>query len=272
MVRAARARQIHARSVQVITSKRRQTVELLSAIGDVVGMATTELALGSGMELHGLKLFPYEVAVHITRVDDASHWTGEVIGERLGLCMDLIIRWNRSFLRVVAIEPNILNALGEDVSQTSPTQTMAPVFDFHERFNTSPSTERSRRSSLASNPVDENLPFSQGTPSNIRDLPHVDGLAYVRPTRRPYSMQNRRRRDSNETTLTGTTPTKVSLANVQRAIAQGGCKRNCLRGISARYLLDMRYNAWASKFSTRSTWMRQMLVSFYTRTEKNSPR
>ena len=56
LVRAARARQIHARFVQVISSKRRETVELLSAIGDVVGMATTELALGSGMELHGLKI------------------------------------------------------------------------------------------------------------------------------------------------------------------------------------------------------------------------
>ena len=152
-------------------------------------MATTELSLGSGMELHGLKLFPYEVAVHITRVDDASHWIREIVGERLGFCMDLIIRWNHYFLRVVAIEPNFLNASGEDASQTSPTQTMAPVFDFHERFNTSPSTERSQRSSLASNPVDENLPFSQGTPSNIRDLLHVEKLAYVRPTRRLYRIE-----------------------------------------------------------------------------------
>ena len=80
-------------------------------------------------------------------------------------------------------------------------------------------------------------------------------------------MQNRRRRESNQATLSDAAPTKVSLANVQRAIAQGGCKQNCLRDVPAKYLLDMRYNAWAPKFSIRSTWMRQMLVSFYTRTE-----
>ena len=88
----------------------------------------------------------------------------------------------------MAIEPNISNASFVDASQTSPTQIMAPRFDFYERFNPPTSVERSRRSSLASNPIDENSPFSQGTPSNIRDLPHVEGLAYVRPTRRPYSM------------------------------------------------------------------------------------
>jgi hypothetical protein len=267
LIRAARARRVHARSIGIITSKRRETVELLSAIGDVVGMATTELELGSGMELHGLKLFPSEVAVRITRIDDALHWTGEVIGERLGLCMGLIIRWNRSSIRVVAIEPNIPSALGEDRSQSSPTRMMAPEFDFHERFNTPSSTERSRRSSQASNPVDENSPFFQCTPSNIRDLPHVEGLTHVRPTRRPYSMQNRRRRDSGMAILRETAPTKVSLASVQRAIVQGGCKQNCLRDIPTRYLLDMRYNAWAHEFSVRSTWMRQMLVSFYTRME-----
>lgn len=267
LVRAARARQIHARSAGLATCERKQTVELLSTIGDVVGMATTELAIGSGMELHGLKLFPSEVAVRITRVDDALHWTGEVVGERLGLCMGLIIRWNRSSVRFVTIEPNIPSALSEDGSQTSPTRMLAPEFDFHQRFNTPTSTESFQRSTQASNPIDENSPFSQGTPSNIRDLPHVEGLTYVRPARRPYSMQNRRRRNSSETTSTEAAPMKVSLASVQTAITQGGCKRNCLRDIPARYLLDMRYNAWAPKYSIRSTWMRQMLVSFYTRTE-----
>ena len=34
------------------------------------------------MELNGIKLFPSEVVVHITRVDDISHWTREVEGEK----------------------------------------------------------------------------------------------------------------------------------------------------------------------------------------------
>ena len=57
-------------------------------------MATTELAFESGIKLHGLKLFPYEVAVRITWIHDASHWTGVMVGECLGLCMDLVIHWN----------------------------------------------------------------------------------------------------------------------------------------------------------------------------------
>ena len=57
LVQAARARQIHARFVRVITFEKRETVELLSTIGDVVGMATMELAIGSSMELHGLNFF-----------------------------------------------------------------------------------------------------------------------------------------------------------------------------------------------------------------------
>ena len=80
-------------------------------------------------------------------------------------------------------------------------------------------------------------------------------------------MQNRRR-VSGRASSTESISTKVSLANVQMAIEQGGCKRNCLRDIPPKCLLDMRYSAWASNYATRSTWMRQTLFSFYTRTER----
>ena len=86
---------------------------MLSESGDVVGLATKEDAFVSGMELNGLKLFPSEVAVRITRVDDALHWTGEVMGERLGMCVGLIIRWQLSSTRVVAVEPTSTNAHGD---------------------------------------------------------------------------------------------------------------------------------------------------------------
>ena len=78
-----------------------------------MGLATKEDAFVSGMELNGLKLFPSEVAVRITRVDDALHWTGEVMGERLGMCVGLIIRWQLSSTRVVAVEPTSTNAHGD---------------------------------------------------------------------------------------------------------------------------------------------------------------
>ena len=249
LIRAARARQIQERSVGTGDFEAGRTVELLSKIGIVVGLAKMEHAFKSGMVLHGCRMFPSEVAVHIIWVDNALHWTGEVVGERLGSCMDLIIRWNRSLLRNLATTPNFPNAHGEDRSHVSPTRTMAPRLEVQGRSNTAKLNERSLWNSQASNPVDESLPFSQCTRSNIRDFPHVEGFAHVRTTRRPYSMQNRRRIVSSESNVIGIAASKVSLASMERAIIQGRCKRNCLRDISARFILDMQYNAWAPKFS-----------------------
>jgi hypothetical protein len=52
-------------------------------------------------------------------------------------------------------------------------------------------------------------------------------------------MQNRRRRVLRSSNVAETAASKVSLASVERAIAQGGCKRNCLRNIPARHILDI---------------------------------
>ena len=93
LVQVARARHFQNVSTSVNASELERTVELLSESGDVVGLATKEDTFMSGMELNGLKLFPSEVAVRITRVDDTLHWTGEVVGERLGMCIGLIIQW-----------------------------------------------------------------------------------------------------------------------------------------------------------------------------------
>ena len=84
MIWAARVRQLQDGSNRFNTCLLRRTVELLSEAGEVVGLAYIDHTFGSGMELHGIKLFPLEVAVHITRVDNMTHWTGEVVGEKLG--------------------------------------------------------------------------------------------------------------------------------------------------------------------------------------------
>ena len=84
MLRAVRARQIRERSVGMDNFEPGKTIELLSKIGNVVGLATMEHAFESGMELHGSRLFPSKMAVRIIRVDDALHWIGEIVGERLG--------------------------------------------------------------------------------------------------------------------------------------------------------------------------------------------
>ena len=150
--------------------------------------------------------------------------------------------------------------------RTPTLQTRATIFDFHNQFNSPGSKERVQRSSQASNPLDENLSFFQPVSNNIRDLPHAEGFIYVGPIWRPYFMQNRTRWVSSEGRSSDLAPSKVSLESVHNGIVTEGCKRNCLTDVPARYILDMRYSAWGSKYPIRSTWVRQMLVSFYTRT------
>ena len=93
-------------------------------------MGFTDSTVQSGMALHGVKLFSLEVAVYITQVDDILHWTGEVVGEKLGLCMGLTIRWNRSQIRYVDVNAPIPNAEGEFWTQTPPTKRVVPEFEY----------------------------------------------------------------------------------------------------------------------------------------------
>jgi hypothetical protein len=60
---------------------------------------------------------------------------------------------------------------------------------------------------------------------------------------------------------------KVTLASVRSAKQRGGCKRNCLRDVNEKYILEQRYMAWAQKYEVRATWILQMLNAFYTITE-----
>ena len=91
LVQVAHARHFQNRSTWINASELGRTVELLLESGDVVGLAIREDTFVSGMELNGLKLFLSGVAVRITRIDDTLHWTGEVVGERLGMYIGLII-------------------------------------------------------------------------------------------------------------------------------------------------------------------------------------
>ena len=73
LLRAARARQLHDGLVEICISQQNSRVELLSDTGAVVGMAIMDNAFKSGMELNGMRLFPSEVAVRVTHVDDELH-------------------------------------------------------------------------------------------------------------------------------------------------------------------------------------------------------
>jgi hypothetical protein len=55
-----------------------------------------------GMELNAVKLCPFEVAVQVVQVLDESVWTGEIVGERLGQCIDFVICWRRADVRSIS--------------------------------------------------------------------------------------------------------------------------------------------------------------------------
>jgi hypothetical protein len=59
-------------------------VDLLGPCGTIVGIGVVHGNIKSGMELHGVKLCPFEVAVQVVRVGYESVWTREILGERLG--------------------------------------------------------------------------------------------------------------------------------------------------------------------------------------------
>jgi hypothetical protein len=108
--------------------------------------------------------------------------------------------------------------------------------------------------------------MTQGSQSSVGNLPHVEGLASQRPSR-TYSMENRKSRVPKPREKGESRMEKVTLASVRSAKQRGGCKRNCLRDIDEKYILEQRYMAWAQKYEVRATWILQMLNDFYTITE-----
>lgn len=63
---------------------------------------------------------------------------------------------------------------------------------------------------------------------------------------------------------------KVTLHSVIVAKSEGACKKNCLKGIDEKYILNQRYMAWGQKYKCRSTWILQMLSAFFKRIERGS--
>jgi hypothetical protein len=77
------------------------TMELLGSEGNVVGTGVIDGNIKCGMELNVVKLCPSEMAVQVVEVSDGSVWTGKIVGERLGQCIGLVIRWKRALLQIV---------------------------------------------------------------------------------------------------------------------------------------------------------------------------
>jgi hypothetical protein len=71
-------------------------VELLKPGGNVVGTGVLQENIKCKIKLNAVKLCPFEVAVQVVRALEESVWTGEIVGERLGQCVGLVIRWKRA--------------------------------------------------------------------------------------------------------------------------------------------------------------------------------
>jgi hypothetical protein len=94
----------------------------------------------------------------------------------------------------------------------------------------------------------------------------VDGLPTGRQSRR-YYMQNSRRRATTPHERREPLREKMKLNSVVAAKTKGGCKRNCLKDVDERYILDQRYMAWGQKYEQHAMWILQMLNAFYLCTE-----
>ena len=54
-----------------------------------------------GMKLNVVKMCPSEVAVRVVEVSDGIVWTGKIVGEWLGQCIGLVIRWKKALLQSI---------------------------------------------------------------------------------------------------------------------------------------------------------------------------
>jgi hypothetical protein len=78
------------------------TVELLGPGGNVVGTGVLQDNIKCGMELNAVKLCPFEVAVQVVRVLEESVLTEEIVGEWLGQCVGLVIRWKTADVQSIS--------------------------------------------------------------------------------------------------------------------------------------------------------------------------
>jgi hypothetical protein len=106
-------------------------MELLWLEENVVGTGVIIKNIKCGMELNAVKLCPSEVAIRVVEVRDGSVWTGEIVGERLGQCVGLVIQWKRSLLRNLEGRRVSLGESSEGQNFSFPT-LVVPEYDFDE--------------------------------------------------------------------------------------------------------------------------------------------
>jgi hypothetical protein len=241
------------------------TVELLGPGGNVVGTGVLQDNIKCGMELNAVKLCPFEVAVQVVRVLEESVWTGEIVGERLGQCIGLVIRWRTADVRSVPGGTSTVaeSGAGQNFSFPSPTRS---DFEFEDEDTSNGDSSYPSHREEGTSATRSMSPMTEASQCTARTVPVPDGLPTSGQSRR-YSMRNRHTRATVVRGMGVRIQDRVKLDSVLEAKARGGCLRNCLREVGERYILDQRYMAWAQKYEVRATWIMQMLNAFYQRTE-----
>jgi hypothetical protein len=77
-------------------------VSLRSKDGMRIGKGVLDVNFTTRLVLNGVKLFPNEVAVQVTRVWKPSHWIGKMSCPTLSKGLEQIIQWKRSLVSSIS--------------------------------------------------------------------------------------------------------------------------------------------------------------------------
>jgi hypothetical protein len=158
------------------------------------------------------------------------------VGECIGQCVGLVIRWKRALLRTLEGRPISIGESSKGQFFSFPT-LVVQEHEFEERdtfisYNNGPPHPHGNFGI-----VGNTSPLTEGSYCSIGNVPVVNGLPAERQSRR-YSIQNRRKRVRTPREREEPLREKVKLKSVVAAKTKGGCKRNCLRDVDEKYILD----------------------------------
>jgi hypothetical protein len=160
----------------------------------------------TGTVLNGVKLFPNEVAVQVTKVWKPSHWIGETSCPILSEGLGHVIRWKRSL--VSCISEGRGSSIGQNQghyhrrmenTSLSPELSCASVtYDYPSRTpsptGTPPSGTQSLNTTSASpSSIAPYLTHPGDASGSIGNLPFLDGLGVQRVVRAYHMVQQTRK-------------------------------------------------------------------------------
>ena len=164
-------------------------VELLGPGDNVVGTGVLQNNIKCGMELNAVKLCPFEVAIQIVQVLEESMWTGEIVGEWLGQCVGLVIRWRRVEVRSVSGGMSSVRESGARQNFSFPS-VAGSEFEFKDEDTSNGDSTDPSHCEEDSSGTRSMSPMTEASQCIANTVPVPDGLPIVRQSKR-YSMHNR---------------------------------------------------------------------------------